>query len=533
MLRSSKMQQQRVQHLRRPRGYLLPRLSLDALLGTFQDHAIYALSKDGNICEWTDGAEQLTGYRADEVMGRHFSMFHSPDDRNAGGAGLALERAARSGDCREQGWRVRKGGHRFWAAERLHALRGTFGDVTGFVAVTSDLSHERERVEQLSRARQAAEESAQAKSEFLASMSHELRTPLNAISGFAQLLQLGEHGLSDRQNSYVEMILESSNFLTRLISDILDLASIEAGGVKAMDEEVNLSEVIASATHLLMSTAHARNIDLDVSRVPPNLYVRGDSARILQVLTNLVSNSIKYNDKSGRVYIECAPLDDGKTIVKVIDNGSGIAAERLGELFTPFNRLGRESGSIQGTGIGLATCRKLVSLMHGEIGAESIEHAGSTFWFTLPSVARAGGQDPAVAETGTVPEAKARRVVLCIEDNWANAKFLLGALGSVDSLVVEVAETGTEGLSKAKRLKPDLVIVDLHLPDISGFDVIRALKADGATARIPTFALTADALPRTREHARDAGFDLLLTKPCRVGELLNAVAETLSCALPA
>ena len=423
---------------------------------------------------------------------------------------------------------MRKAGDAFWAASRLHALRDGFGTLTGFVVVTTDLSHEREREEQLLRARQTAEDSAQAKSEFLASMSHELRTPLNAISGFAQLLQLGQEALSDRQNSYVDMILESSTFLTRLINDILDLASIEAGGVKTVSEAVNLSEVVASAVKLLMGTAHARNIDLDISGIPPDLHVHGDSARILQVLSNLISNAVKYNDKSGRVCIECRALDNGKTIVKVIDNGSGIATGRLGELFTPFNRLGREGSSIQGTGIGLATCRKLIGLMNGEIGAESIEGMGATFWFTLPSVAPMSAQRSGVVTAKILAEAREKHVVLCIEDNWANAKVLLGALGSVDSLVVEIAETGAAGIAKAKSLEADLIIIDLHLPDISGFDVLKALKADSATAKIPTFALTADALPRTREHAKQAGFDLFLTKPCRIGELLNAVAETLS-----
>jgi PAS domain S-box-containing protein len=529
MLRSQKGQQHRTQLLRRPRLLLRPKLSIDALLGALQDHAVCALSEDGNICEWPEGAARLSGYSADEVMGRHISLVYRPEDRNAGMADLAIEIATTTGQHREQGWRLRKDGSEYWAAGRLHALRDDFGSLTGFVAVTTDLSYEKEREEQLLRSRRVAEESAQAKSEFLASMSHELRTPLNAISGFAQLLQLaGQEQLTDRQNSYVDMILESSTFLTRLISDVLDLASIEAGGVKTVSELVNLSQVIDSAVKLLIGNARASNIDLDATGTPGDLYVRGDSGRVLQVLTNLISNSIKYSGKSGRISVECTARDDGKTIVKVVDAGAGIAAERLGELFTPFNRLGREGSSIQGTGIGLATCRKLVGLMNGEIGAESTEGSGSTFWFTLPSAAQPAALMKAQDETRIHADTGEKHVVLCIEDNWANAKVLRGALGSVGSLTVEMAETGADGLAKAMSVGADLIIIDLHLPDISGFDVLRALKANIATAKIPTFALTADALPRTRERARQAGFDLFLTKPCRVAELLNAVAETLN-----
>jgi len=520
MLRGNKGQQERNFLLRRPRVLLPPKLSIDALLGALQDHAVCALSADGTICEWPDWASRLSGYSAAEVMGRRISMFYRPEERESGSADLALEIAAATGQHHEQGWSVRKDGTEFWAANRLHALRDEFGNLTGFVVITTDLSHEKEREEQLLRARQVAEDSTLAKSEFLASMSHELRTPLNAISEFAQLLQLGQEKLSNRQNSYVDMILESSTFLTRLISDVLDLASIEAGGIKMMNESVNISKVVVEAIRLLTADAHANSIDLDMTGTPPDLYVRGDAVRILQVLINLISNSIKYSGRSGRVCIECSKRADGRFITKVIDTGAGIAAERLGELFTPFNRLGRERSSIQGTGIGLATCRKLVGLMNGEIDADSVEGVGSTFWFTLMGV-----EQPA-AGTQIRTDAHQKRVVLCIEDNWANAKVLLGALGSVDSLVVEMAETGAEGLAKAVNRGADLIIVDLHLPDMSGFDVIRSLKANSATASIPTFALTADALPRTRERAREAGFDLFLTKPCQLGELLNAVAET-------
>jgi PAS domain S-box-containing protein len=358
---------------------------MEALLDAFGDDAIFALSRDGNICDWASGTEKLTGYTTQEVIGRHFGMLYRAEDRDSGLPVLALEMAANTGDYREQGWRRRKDGREFWASSRLHALRDAFGTLTGFIAVTTDLSHEKQREEQLLRARQAAEESTQAKSEFLASMSHELRTPLNAISGFAQILQLAQEPLSERQHSYVEMILESSDFLLRLINDILDLASIEAGGVKTVDETVNLSQVVDSAAKLVESHAKTAHIELDISGTPANLYVRGDSARVLQVLTNLISNAVKYNKEGGKVWVECAS-DAGKTTVKVIDTGLGIAPEHIGELFKPFNRLGRESGPVQGTGIGLATCRKLIGLMNGEIGVESNAGQGSTFWFTLPTV---------------------------------------------------------------------------------------------------------------------------------------------------
>jgi PAS domain S-box-containing protein len=504
-----------------------PKLSMEALLRALQDHAICSLSRDGNICDWTEGAENLTGYSVEDVAGRHFSMLYRPQDCSAGVPALAIDRAASIEEHRDEGWRRHKDGSEFWAANRLHALRDEFGALAGFVSVTTDLSHEKEREAQLLRARQTAEESAQAKSEFLASMSHELRTPLNAISGFAQLLQIGSETLTERQTTYVDMILESGVFLLRLINDILDLASIEAGGVKTVDETVNLSEAVELAAKLLESDAEANHIELDTSKSPRHLNVRGDSARILQVLTNLISNSIKYSDKGGKVSIACYALADGKTIVKVSDTGIGIASEHIGELFKPFNRLGREGGPVQGTGIGLATCRKLIALMNGEIGAESTEGQGSTFWFILPSAAPSRGRIATSGEMKISAQPREKRVVLCVEDNWANAKVLLGALGSIDHLVVEIAETGAAGLARAKSLAADLIIVDLHLPDMSGFDVLKALRADAATARIAAFALTADALPRTRERAEEAGFDLFLTKPCRIDELLNAVAETL------
>ena len=358
------------------------------LVSSVRDYAIFAMDPTGHIVSWNAGARRIKGYEAEEIIGRHFSVFYPAEDLAAGKPTWELEVAAREGRLEDEGWRLRKDGTRFWANVIITALRDDSAQLVGFAKITRDLT-ERRLAEQraIADARRLAEAEAanRAKSEFLAMMSHELRTPLNAIAGYADLLVFGIGGkLSAEQKSYVDRIRHSQQHLLAIISDLLDFGRIEAGEVAYQIEPVPLMAVIDDVQLMIEPQAAERQVAIDRRACAAGVVALADRARVEQILLNLLSNAVKFTGAGGQITVSCEAVDGGVAL-SVRDTGIGIAADQLDSIFEPFVQLGRTlTTSHEGTGLGLAIGRNLARAMGGELVVESTLGEGSRFTLTLP-----------------------------------------------------------------------------------------------------------------------------------------------------
>jgi PAS domain S-box-containing protein len=402
----------------------------------------------------------------------------------------------------------------------------------GTVETIWDLSDDARAAEALRGARAVAEAASTAKSEFLSSMSHELRTPLNAILGFAQLLRRDkEETLTDRDKGRIEQILQGGRHLLRLIDDILDLARIEAGGVSISPEPIDVGTVLDEVTRTLEPMAAREHIRL-ADHAPEALpLVAADRTRLAQILMNFVSNAIKYNRPTGAVTFRVSTPDTDRLRVTVADTGMGIPPDKQTKLFQPFQRAGQEAGPIEGTGIGLVIARRLARLMGGDVGFRSVLGQGSEFWVDMPLHASGARSSvpPAAREesSGQVPS-EGRRRVLYIEDNPANVAFMVDLVSTVEDVELITAPTAEMGLELAHERRPDVIILDITLPGMSGVDALRALRALAATRDIPVIALTAAATEIDKRRGREAGFDRYLTKPVKVDDFVAALNALLA-----
>ncbi len=381
----------------------------------------------------------------------------------------------------------------------------------------------KERTQELVAALDAAERASRAKSEFLSRMSHELRTPLNAILGFAQILQLKADALPAPARDQLGQIEAAGWHLLALINEVLDLSRIEAGTITVSSEPVELAPLVSECVRMAEPLARRHDVRLaNRAGDSPGQYARGDRTRLRQVVTNLLSNAIKYNRAGGSVTVSIARRDDAWTDIAVADTGPGFTEQQLGQLFQPFNRLGAEKGPVEGTGIGLVITKRLVELMQGTLHVESVAGAGSVFTVRLRAAAQ---QADAAAATAPAPDPAAAsagdaRTVLYIEDNPSNVELLASVLALRPGLQLVTAADGATGLALARSRRPDLIVVDVALPDIDGFEVCRRLRADAAFARAPIVALSANAMPADIAKGRNAGFDTYLTKPLDVPAFL-------------
>ncbi|OYU71803.1 MAG: hypothetical protein CFE45_42165, partial [Burkholderiales bacterium PBB5] len=384
-----------------------------------------------------------------------------------------------------------------------------------------DISRQKQTEVALIKARDDAEQANRAKSAFLSSMSHELRTPMNAVLGFAQLLG-GDASLGPRQQRHIGQILQGGRHLLSLINDLLDLARIESGKVEVDLQPVPLRALVADCLALVAQEALQRAITLELAAGLPDLQVQANPRRLQQVLLNLLGNALKYNHEGGWVRLDWA-VDGGTVLCQVHDNGPGIDEALQGRLFRVFERLDAERTQVQGSGIGLALCRRLLTAMKGEIGVHSALGSGSTFWFTLPlahgDMARSALAVPAAATLAPLmplsiePVARPRYRVLCIEDNPVNLMVLECMLESCPGLDVECSVSPEAGLARALAEPPDLVLLDIQMPVLNGYQVLERLRAHPATRHVPVIAVSADAMPQSLARGRAAGFNDYLTKP--------------------
>jgi CheY-like chemotaxis protein len=383
--------------------------------------------------------------------------------------------------------------------------------------------------QEMAMAKQIADRTSRATSEFLGSMSHELRTQLNAISGFAQLLgRSGDTLAREKRIRYTESIMDASTQLGKIIDEVLDMASFETGHVNVNCEVLDCLEVMAEVSRTLQVSARKRGIlfTVDTSANLPSIVA--DRGRLIQVLLNLGSNAIKYNVEGGWVLLTALPYDDVVRFI-VRDTGKGIPAERHREIFEPFNRLGVELTQEKGSGIGLTISRRLMEAMEGNIGFESSIGQGSKFWVELP-VANETAARLARAPSLFAAAADTRCKILYIEDKIPNVELMRAIIEDLSNTRFIDAQTVEEGLKIARSLRPDLVITDIHLPDGKGFDVLRGLRNDGRTSHIPVIALTADAMPSNMHNMELAGFDHIVTKPLKIPDLMKVLRATLKAA---
>jgi len=483
---------------------------------------------NGRIKEANPRLQDLIGYRPEELVGRSSLQITHPDDR-AGDIDNA--RRLLAGDVpsyRRQKRYIAKDGRVVWVQAIVSALRDGQGRPQRLVGLVEDIT-EHLRLQEAEQARQMAEAANQAKSEFVSRMSHELRTPLNAMLGFAQLLDVDrQQPLAPHQREWTSQIQQAGWHLLHMINDTLDLSRIESGSLRLELKALPLDDSVAAARALVEQAAQARQITITQQLSPGATTVIADDTRLKQVLINLLSNAVKYNVEGGRVSITSSRVDAHTVELQVRDTGLGMDEAQLADLFQPFNRLGRDTYG-EGTGIGLVISRRLAELMGGTLQASSTAGQGSCFTVRLQAADRqalaAGDGD---AEAGVPAAHYRRRVVHYIEDNDTNAEVMRGVLAQRPQVQLRVSSSGLEGLNAVREHRPSLVLLDMHLPDIDGLELLRQLKADRRTADIPVIVVSADATTSRIDEARALGAAHYVTKPVNVPHMLALVDEALA-----
>ena len=422
---------------------------------------------------------------------------------------------------------LNRAGDIVWVRSTVSLLRDAANEPWRIVGVVEDIT-EHLRLEEAERAREAAEASNQAKSDFLSRMSHELRTPLNAMLGFAQLLEIDRrHPLTPTQRPWVAQIQQAGWHLLEMINDVLDLSRIESGNLRLQTAPLELAELVQATTALVAADAAQRGIRISEDLGAGTTAVLGDATRVKQILTNLLSNAVKYNVDNGRVHVASRLAAPDIVEISVTDTGMGMTPEQMDELFRPFNRLGRERTALQGTGIGLVISRRLAELMGGSIRVKSVPGEGSSFILKLPRALDPDTVRSSLDDFGSLPADYHRRIVHYVEDNETNVEVMRGILAQRAQVQMEVSVTGLDGLAAVRAQLPHLILLDMHLPDISGLELLRHLKADPVTAAIPVIVVSADATAQQVDAALEAGAVRYLTKPVAVNELLATIDELL------
>jgi signal transduction histidine kinase/ActR/RegA family two-component response regulator len=512
---------------------------------TSANFSIIATDEHGIIQLFNVGAERMLGYLATEVVNRISpSDIHDPMEVAARAQSLSKEfgitigpgfealayKASRGIEDNYELTYICKDGSRFPAIVSITALRDDYGDIIGYLLIGSDNSVRKEVELKLHKAMALAESANLAKSDFLSSMSHELRTPLSAILGFAQLMESGSPAPTVSQSRSIDQILQAGWYLLDLINEILDLALIESGKLSLSLEPTSLEEVMLECQAMIEPQAQKRGICVHFPRLAAPYFVKADRTRMKQVLVNLLSNAVKYNRVDGTVGVDCVFNTPGRVRISVTDTGAGMTPGQLAQLFQPFNRLGQEAGGAEGTGIGLVVCKRLIEIMGGSIAVHSTVGEGSVFSIELdltdapkrlevtvtPATAPSRTQEPAYLHT-----------LLYVEDNPANLMLVEDLVARRADIALLSAKDGIRGVEIALATLPDVVLMDINLPGISGIQALRMLADHPTTAHIPVIALSANAMPRDIEKGLKAGFFRYLTKPIKVKEFMATLDVSL------
>ena len=484
------------------------------------DYAILTLDPQGVITSWNAGAERIKGYRAEEIIGKHFSQFYPPAEIQAGKPPDELKVAAAEGRFSEEGWRIRKDGSTFWAYVVITPLRDESGTLRGFVKVTRDMTEHKRAQEQLLTAKEEAERSNRFKDQFLSTMSHELRTPLNAVLGFSDLLGEESYGpLNERQSRYVSHINKGGHHLLRLINDILDLSKIEAGRLQLSLENVPVNRTFAEAFDTLRPLAEKKSHKL-IMAASTNFNVKADSTRFKQILLNLIGNAIKFTPEGGKIELSASKIDQ-MVRVEVRDSGPGIPPEEQRRIFEAFYRLTNADKTTEGTGLGLAITQRLVELHGGKLGLESEPGSGSCFYFTLPLAPTFRAEAPPNEKSRSFSAESGR--ILVIEDDFAAAQVIQSHLTSVG---YEAVLCSAQMLSRlAATLRPTAITIDIIMKPVSGWELLTKLKTDPRTSAIPVIVIT---IVDQRATGALLGADEYIVKPVKKGTLLAAVERCLN-----
>ena len=522
---------------------LLKTGALENSILTSANFSIIATDEKGIIQLFNIGAERMLGYAASEVVNRISpSDMHDRQEVMARAEALSLElattiapgfdalsfKASRGIEDIYELTYIRKDGSRFPAIVSITALRDDYGDIIGYLLIGTDNSVRKQVELELHQAMAVAEKANLAKSDFLSSMSHELRTPLSAILGFAQLMESGAPAPTVSQKRSIDQILQAGWYLLELINEILDLALIESGKLSLSLEPSSLP-----GDHARMpdddraagaKARHPRGLSPD--RCPALRQGRPNAGKAGSHQPALQRHQVQQGGRIGRRGLRRdAPRD--AFAVSVTDTGAGLTPEQLTQLFQPFNRLGQEATAEQGTGIGLVVCKRLIELMGGVIGVESTVGKGSVFWIELklttePQLA-AGSARPLPAVRTQVLADQEIATLLYVEDNPANLMLVEDLIARRPDIRLLSARDGDRGIEIARAARPDVILMDINLPGISGIAALRILANDPATAHIPVVALSANAIPRDIERGLQAGFFRYLTKPIKVAEFMDTL----------
>jgi PAS domain S-box-containing protein len=467
------------------------------LVASVRDYAIFLLDPTGRVATWNIGAQRIKGYRLDEIVGKHFSIFYPADVVQTGKCELELEVAARDGRFEDEGWRVRKDGSQFWAN----------------VVIT-----ERRRADDERTARLAAEQANRAKDEFLAVLAHELRNPLAPIATALQLMKLRGNGQTTREQQVIE---RQVGYMMRLIDDLLDVSRIGRGKVELKPQRVELREVVAKAIEIASPLLDQRQHQVDVTASPGPLVVSGDEARLTQVFTNLIVNAAKYTDPRGRIGVAMTH-GEGELIIEVRDNGIGMDPGLVSRVFELFVQGGEHSRG--GLGIGLALVRTLVDLHGGKVSASSRGPGqGSTFTVRLPRAeVRTADTAPAMARA-ELPQRAARRILI-VDDN-EDAVMLLGDALSSAGHEVRTALDPAGALEIARAFRPEVAILDIGLPDMDGYELASRLRGEPGAAKLHLIALTGYGQQSDRVRSAQAGFDVHFVKPVDIRRLSDVIGR--------
>ncbi len=496
---------------------------------------LVTISSQGTITDVNEAFMQATGVPREQLIGSDFSNYFTEADR----ARDSYKQVFDDTLVRDYPLAIRHTtGQIMDVLYNASVYKDDKGRVLGVLAAARDITAQkrldlelREKNVELEISRTIAEKANLAKSEFLSSMSHELRTPLNAILGFAQLIESGSSPLTTSQDQSVNQILKAGWHLLALVNEILDLAAIESGNVTLSLEPVSVAEVMLECRTMIGPQAQDHGIVMTFPMFETPCFVKADRTRLKQVLINLLSNAIKYNKPGGSIIVECDKRTPDSVHISVQDSGAGLTTDELAQLFQPFNRLGKEFSGEEGAGIGLVVAKRLVEQMGGAIGAESIVATGSVFWIELslteaplPAVREA---KPVALTQPMVPDGMASHILLYVEDNPANLELIEQLVAGRNDLRLISATDGEQGIEFARIHQPEVILMDINLPGISGIASMRILRRDPSTAHIPVIALSANALPRDIEKGLKAGFFDYLTKPIKVDQFMDALDNAL------